>query len=104
MALKTSTVHRRLDSKLMLFGLEAFDLIFILILASVMNLFFGQTALSALMVFVLPISLGLVLYFTKRKKPEHYLLHLIKFHLLPGGLSCGEDGDDELLRRIYFYE
>lgn len=104
MALKTSAVHRKLDSKIKIMGLDAHDLLFVLLFASIMNIFFGQTIFSALMVFIVPILMAVILYFTKRNKPENFLLHYLKFFLLPKYLSSGDDGGDEIIRRTKFYD
>jgi hypothetical protein len=91
MDLDTSTVHRKLDAKLKIAGLEAPDLLFVLIFAAVMNLFFGRTSLALPLVIVLPSILLGVLYIGKRDKPDGYLLHLLRFYLTPGFYSAGEE-------------
>lgn len=104
MALNSSTVHRRLDSKLKIVGMEAHDLLFILLFAAVMNLIFGQTPLGSIMVFVVPIVMAAILFFVKRNKPENYLVHIIKFHIDPGHLSAGSEGNHETKRTSKIYE
>lgn len=103
MGLKASTVHRKLDARLKIAGLEAPDLLVVLILAAVMNLIFGRTSFGLLAVVILPSIMLLVLYFGKRDKPDGYLIHLLKFHLSPGVLSAGEESrqEDKLVRKIY---
>ncbi len=91
MDLHTSSVHRKLDAKLKIVGLEAPDLLFVLIFAAVMNLFFGRTSLALPLVIVLPLIMLAVLYLGKRDKPDGFLIHLIRFYLTPGFFSAGEE-------------
>jgi hypothetical protein len=97
--LKTSTVHRKLDRKLKIAGLEAPDLLAVLMFGAIMNLIFGQTALALPIVIILPSVMLLVLYFGKRDKPDGYLLHLLRFYFTPGFYSAGEDPKHEHLMR-----
>lgn len=87
--LKTSTVHRKLDAKFKIGGIEATDLLSVLILAAVMNLFFGQFSFGPLFIFGLPAILFCTLYFGKRGKPENYLIHAIKYYVSSGELKAG---------------
>lgn len=102
--LDSSSIHRRLDSKVKIMGLEVHDLLFILLFAAIMNLIFGQTALGTIMVFVVPSLLAICLYFAKRNRPENYLIHLLKFHLEPGYLSAGDEGEFERKRMRKAYK
>jgi hypothetical protein len=97
--LKTSTVHRKLDARLKIAGLEAPDLLAVLLFAAVMNLIFGQTALALPMVIVLPSLLLLILFFGKRDKPDGFLIHLLRFYITPGIYCAGDEGTNELLKR-----
>jgi hypothetical protein len=103
MELNSSSVHRRLDAKIKIVGLEAHDLLFVLLFAAIMNLVFGQTAFGSFMVFVIPLLMAITLFLIKRNKPEKYLIHLIRFHLEPGHLSAGNSDDLETKknRKIY---
>jgi hypothetical protein len=87
--LKTSRIHRRLDAKLKVGGVEAADLLVVLILASVLNLFLGRIPFGPLFIFGIPGSIFVGLYFGKRGKPDGFLLHAIKFYLSPGELRAG---------------
>ena len=84
-----SKVHRHLDAPLKILGFEAPDLLGVLLFASIMNVIFGQTALSALMVFVFPFLFGCILYWSKRNKPEKFLIHFIRYHFQPGFYEAG---------------
>lgn len=99
MKLNTSRVHRRLDAKLQIVGLEAHDLLFVLLFASIMNLIFGSTFLALYLVFILPLIMAATLYLVKRNKPPHFLIHFFKYKLTPGLYSCGNEGKFEIQRR-----
>tara|TARA_B110001454_G_scaffold219192_1_gene251134 strand:- start:21083 stop:21409 length:327 start_codon:yes stop_codon:yes gene_type:complete len=91
MEYKESTVHRKLDAKIRIGGMEAPDILAVLIFASVMNLFFGRTSFSFIFVIVLPALLLSILYFGKRGKPDDYLIHLLRFYLSNGFFAAGEN-------------
>jgi len=88
-ALRTSRVHRKLDSRLKILGLEIMDLLAVMGLAATNNLFLGRTSFAPVFVILMPLSLAVVLYFVKRNKPENYLLHLLKYLSSPGFYSAG---------------
>lgn len=88
--LRSSKVHRNLDAKMKIGGFEVFDLLFVLLMASVLNLFFGRTKLAFYLVLLLPSLLAGVLFVVKRNKPEQYLIHLLRFLVSPGFLSASE--------------
>lgn len=104
MGLDCSQVHRNLDGQLKIMGLEAPDLILVLMIAAIMNLFFGETRLMLLMVFGLPSLLLAVLYFGKKDKPENYLIHLAKYLTTPGFYSAGVLATNETKMKKRFYE
>lgn len=93
--LKTSTVHRRLDAKFKIGGVEATDLLVVLILAAVMNLFFGRMAIGPLFIFGVPAIVFCALYFGKRGKPDGYLLHALKFYSSPGAIHASRQENIE---------
>ena len=99
MELKASRVHRNLEVKMKIAGMEACDLLFVLIFASLMDLTLGHTSLRVWFVFLLPASLGIVLFFAKRGRPESYLLHLIRYHCTPSRYSAGTKPQDERQRK-----
>ena len=82
-------------------GFEAQDLILLLLLASVMNLFFGATSFGAVMTLGPPLLLGGILFFCKRGKPDGYLMHLIRFHTSPGFYSAGAQEREARGGKIY---
>lgn len=87
--LKTSTVHRKLDACFKIGGIEATDLIAVMILAAILNIFLGQFALGPVFIFGIPAILAVILYFGKRGKPEGYLVQFIKFYISHGNLIAG---------------
>lgn len=88
--LKSSTVYRKLDAKFKIGGVEATDLLAVLLLGAVMNLIFGRLSIGPIFIFGLPGVLFCALYFGKRGKPEGYLPHALKFYISPGELHAGE--------------
>jgi len=88
--LKRSRVHRRLDAKFKIGGMEAVDLLSVLFLAAIMNLFFGRTRIAPLMIFVPSSVLFFALYWGKRGKPDGYLKEGLNYYLSSGELHAGE--------------
>jgi hypothetical protein len=91
--LKTSQVHRKLDAKLKVGGVEAADLLGVLIMAAIMNLFFGRFTFGPIFIFGIPGLIFIGLYFGKRGKPDGFLMHALKFYLSPGELWAGKTED-----------
>ena len=98
--LKTAVVHRNLDRQLKLFGMEVQDLILLALLASVLNLIFGNTPIGGYMTFVPSLGLGAVLFVCKRGKPDGYLVHFLRYCFEPEFFSAGEEVN-EGRRKIY---
>ena len=86
MELQRSTVHRGLDIRMKIAGMEAIDLIATLILAASLNIF----QLPSFIVIGLPAAALMTLYFGKRNKPDGFLIHLIRYYLTPGYYSAGK--------------
>ena len=78
--LQTSSVHRHLDKRPKILGMDATDLILLMLLSSIMNWLLGDTSLSFAASFVLPALLGAVLFIAKRGRPDGFLLHLIRYY------------------------
>lgn len=91
--LKTSTVHRNLDAKFKIGGVEAADLLAVLLTGAVMNLIFGRLSIGPIFIFGAPGILFCALYFGKRGKPEGYLMHALKFFISSGELRAGQRED-----------
>ena len=84
-------VHRGLENKTKLMGVEFADIVAVGALAAVMNFFFVGTSLHFWLVYVLPVLSGAVLVWSKRGKPEGHLLHLLRHHFTPGGYEAGAE-------------
>jgi hypothetical protein len=87
--LKTSRVHRKLDARLKILGLEIMDLLAIMMFAAVNNLILGRMKFAPVFVIVVPSIMAAVLYIVKRDKPENYLIHLLRYLFSPGLYSAG---------------
>ncbi|PIP89074.1 MAG: hypothetical protein COW01_15935 [Bdellovibrionales bacterium CG12_big_fil_rev_8_21_14_0_65_38_15] len=103
MKLNQSIIHRKLDSKLKIVGLEVHDLLFVLLFAAIMNLIFGQTTLGFYLVFVVPLLMAFVLFITKRNKADGYLIHLIRFYVDSGKYSAGMRSKNHEAKRMKIY-
>lgn len=88
--LDTSIVHRNLDAKLKIGGLEALDLLAVLIFSAIMGVFFDGGLWGFIFVFFFPITLLTLLYFIKRNKPEGFLKDFLRFSLARGFFSASE--------------
>ncbi len=84
MSLKTTAVAKCLDKKLLLFGFEVLDVLFIFFTLSVLNFIFGQTHFKLALVWAPSLILASVLYWGKKGKPDQYLVHWIRFQVKPG--------------------
>lgn len=100
--LKTSRVHRKLDARLKILGLEIIDLLAVLMLAAISNLFLGRVKLAPVFVILIPSVLAVTLYFVKRNKPEGFLLHWLRYIATPGVYSAAENNQkiEEKRRRF----
>lgn len=88
MELRTVSVSKCLDKKLILFGFEVPDILAIFLTLSILNFIFGQTSLKIFLVWLPSIALALVLYFGKKGKPENFLVHWLRFQMRPGTYSA----------------
>ena len=100
---QVSAVYRNLDSKLKILGLEALDLIVVLLFASVMNLIFGKTALAPVMIFLVPGIMLALLYVGKKNRPDDFLKHYMRYYLESGHFSANQKSieHDKLLEKIH---
>ena len=90
--LATSTVHRNLEAKPKILGFELTDLLIVLLVCAVTNLFFGKTALGLGAVFSVPPLLATVLFVAKRGRPDGFLAHFVRYHAKPGAFAAGGGG------------
>ncbi len=100
-SLLTSTVPRTLDAKAKIFGFELPDVILLLLNLSIQNLVFGSTSLKIPMVFGTSFTLGFVLFFFKRGKPDLFLQHFVEYLSTPTVLSA--NATDEIYRPFHLH-
>lgn len=96
MDLKVTPVSKCLDKKMMILGFEIPDLLFIFLMMSVLNFLFGSTSLKWLFVWLPSLSLAMTIRFTKRGKPENYLVHWLRFQIKPGVLMAFSDPSQDI--------
>ncbi|MFY7991930.1 MAG: hypothetical protein ACOVP4_01450 [Bacteriovoracaceae bacterium] len=89
--LDSSVVHRNLDTKLKIVGLEALDLLLVLVLSAIMGLFFDGGKLGFIFIFLVPITLLVSLFIIKRNKPDGYIKDVMKFYVSRGHYSASEE-------------
>lgn len=89
--LDSSVVHRNLDTKLKIVGLEALDLLLVLMISAMMGLFFDGGKLGFIFVFLVPVALLVTLFLIKRNKPDGYIKDVLKFYLTRGQFSASEE-------------
>lgn len=89
--LDSSVVHRNLDTKLKIVGMEAIDLLLVLMLSAMMGLFFDGGKLGFIFVFLVPVTLLVSLYIIKRNKPDGYIKDVLKFIVTRGHFSASEE-------------
>lgn len=92
--LESSSVNRSLDRKTTILWLELIDIFIIILTASILNLVFGKTGLKLYLVYLPSLLLTLVMIFSKRGKPDNFLLHYLKYSLRPKYLTCFEKGPE----------
>ena len=92
MAIRTTSMSKCLDKKLMIMGFEVPDLLAVFLTLSLLNFIFGQTNATLLLVWAPSIALALLLRISKRGKPENYLVHWLRYQVRPGVWSAFADG------------
>ena len=97
--LDATRIHRGLEGRVRILGIEFFDIVLVFFFASVMNLFFVDTWLHVWMVYALPGALGGVLVWGKRGKPDKWLFHFLRYHVTPGCYGAGSEGRQESGRK-----
>ena len=84
MGLRTTTVAKCLDKKILFLGYEIVDVLAIFFLLSILNFVFGQVPFKFLVVWAPTLALAAVLRIGKKGKPENYLIHWLRFQIKPG--------------------
>jgi hypothetical protein len=88
MELKSTSVSKCLDKKMMIMGFEIPDLLMIFLTISILNFMFGSTGMKLILVWLPSIALALTIRISKRGKPDNYLLHWLRFQMKPGIISA----------------
>ena len=88
MGLKTSTVYRCLDKKTYVFGFEVVDLFLVFTVLAFLNFVLGHVPYKFLFTWGPTLSLALFIKIIKRRKPDNYLMHLIRSYFQPKVLSA----------------
>ncbi len=83
MSLKVTEVSRCLDKKMTIMGFEIPDLLMLFLTISILNFLFGSSSIKWLLVWLPSVSLALLLRYSKRGKPDNYLVHWIRFQGKP---------------------
>lgn len=96
MDLKTTEVSRCLDKKMMIMGFEVPDLLVIFLTMSVLNFLFGSTSVKWLLVWLPSIALASIIKWSKRGKPDNYLIHWLRYQIKPGILSAFKEPSTDL--------
>lgn len=96
MELKVTEVSRCLDKKMMIMGFEVPDLLFIFLTMSILNFLFGTTNLKWLFVWLPSAAIALTIKFSKRGKPDNYLIHWLRFQIKPGVLTAFDDPTNDI--------
>jgi hypothetical protein len=84
---RVTSVSRCLEKKLLVFGFEVFDLMLIFLTMAILNFFFGSGSSKLFFVWLPASSLAVALRLGKRGKPDLFLVHWIRFKMMPG-LLC----------------
>ena len=94
--LRTTSVSKCLDKKLLILGFEIPDLLALFLTISVLNFLFGSSPLRLFLVWLPSVAIALVFYFGKKGKPEGHLAHWLRFQVAPGVLSAFPDPSVDL--------
>ena len=86
--MRTTSVSKCLDRKLVLFGFEVLDLLAVFLVLSILNFLFGQAPMKWLLVWAPSLILAFVLRWGKRGKPYKYLIHWLRYQIKPGSYSA----------------
>lgn len=94
MDLRTTEANRCLERKLLLCGYEIPDLLAIFLLLSVLNFILGPLGNRFLLVWAPSLAFAIALRFGKAGKPDNFLLHWIRFQLMPKRISAFSEFDN----------
>ena len=88
MELKTTEVSRCLDKRMEMLGFEIPDLLIIFITISVLNFIFSTSDMRWLFVWTSSLLLTGIIKWSKKGKPDNYLVHWLRFQIKPGILKA----------------
>lgn len=87
--LLVSTTNRNLERKILIFGFEIFDTLIIAIVLSTLNFLFKNISYKIPIIWGGTFLFSLILYFSKRNKPENFLIHKIRYWFNPAIFYAG---------------
>ena len=88
--MRVTPISRCLDRRLVLFGFDVGDLLCVFFTLSCLYLVFGQTQMKILCVWLPTVSLACILRYGKKGKPEKYIIHWVRFQIMPGVFEAFE--------------
>ncbi len=91
MEVRVTPISKCLDKKLKVLGFEVVDLFAIFLTISILNFVFGSTNFKFILVWLPSLVLASTLFFSKRGKPENYLLHWIRYQFSPARFEAFQD-------------
>ena len=102
--LDTSKVHRNLDAKLKIGGIEALDLLVVLVFSAFMGLFFDGGTMGFVFIFVVPLCALAFLFLIKRNHPEGFLKDFLRFSMSRGfyGASADMKNADQIRQSVSY--
>lgn len=86
--MRTTEVNKSLDKKLKILGFEIPDLLFVFLFIGVMNFVVGESEDKIIWVWGPAALLAWFVRFSKRNKPDNFLIHWIRNRLLPSGFRA----------------
>lgn len=84
MNLNTSNVYKCLEKKTLILGFEIIDLFALMMILSVLNFVTGSSEWKFFLTWIPIILIGAVLRIAKKGKPDQFLVHWLRFQVLPG--------------------
>lgn len=86
--MRVTPVSKNLDKKLKILGFEVPDLLVIFLTIGILNFLVKDGSAKILYVWGPAVVLALAVRIFKRNKPDNFLVHWLRYHLLPEGLQA----------------
>ena len=86
--MRLTAVNKSLDKKLKILGFEVPDILLIFLFIGLMNFIIQDGSDKVFYVWIPGVVLAIVLRIFKRNKPDNFLVHWVRFHILPEGLRA----------------